>query len=79
MKTLSGGSMCQLQFSIHIADGIDAGNAGLKMFICQDTATFRGRSKTVSEQTIRIRFSAGSDQDCLCGTGADRVFFRVST
>ena len=81
MKTLSGGSMCQLQFSIHIADGIDAGNVGLKMFmfICQDTATFHGRSKTVSEQTIRIRFSAGSNQNCLCGTGADRVFFRVST
>ena len=49
MKSLSSGSMCQLQFSIHIADGIDTGKVGLKMFICQDTATFHGRSKTVSK------------------------------
>ena len=47
MNSLCSGSMCQLQFSIYIADGINTGKAGLKMFVCQDTATFHGRSKTI--------------------------------
>ena len=77
MESLSSSSMCQLQLSVYIADGIDAGNAGLKMFISQDTATFHGWSEIVSKKTFCIRFSTGSDQNSLSCAGADRIFFLV--
>ena len=77
MESLSSSSMCQLQLSVYIADGIDAGNARLPVFIRMDAAAVRLRLEAVCEQTGCIRFSTGSDQNSQSCAGADRIFFLV--